>query len=75
SEFFPGVYINRITRGSPAYKAGFLPGSIITQIDKNEIRNLIDLQAIAEQKQNIQKAISFLLVDPRGSIEYKAIKP
>ncbi|MCP4705023.1 MAG: PDZ domain-containing protein, partial [candidate division Zixibacteria bacterium] len=37
SEFFPGVYINRITRGSPAYKAGFLPGSIITQIDKNEI--------------------------------------
>ncbi len=75
SEFFPGIYINRISRGSQAYRAGILPGSVITQIDNKEVKNLIELQAIAEQMQNRQKAIPLLLVDPRGSIEYKAIKP
>ena len=75
SEYFPGIYINRVTRGSQAYRSGILPGSVITQIDNNEIKNLIELQAIAEQMQNRQKAIPLLLVDPRGQIEYKAIKP
>jgi len=75
SDFFPGIYINRITRGSQAYRAGILPGSVITQVDNNEVKNLIELQAIAEQMQNRKKAIPFLLVDPRGSIEYKAVKP
>lgn len=75
SDFFPGIYINRVSRGSPAYRSGILPGSVITQVDNNEIRNLIELQAIAEQMKNRQKAIPLLLVDPRGSIEYKAIRP
>jgi len=75
SDFFPGVYINRVARGSQADKAGILPGSIITQANNEEIRNLIELQTVAEQIQDRTKAIPLLLVDPRGSIEYKAIRP
>jgi Do/DeqQ family serine protease len=75
SEYFPGVYINRVRRGSSAYRAGILPGSIITQLDNREVKNLVDLQLIAEGLEGKKKAIPFLLVDPRGSIEYKAIRP
>jgi serine protease Do len=74
-DYIPGVFINRVRRGSPAYRAGIAPGSIITQVDNKEIKNLVELQVIAEGMEGRQKAIPFLLVDPRGSIEYKAIKP
>jgi serine protease Do len=74
-DYFPGVYINRIVNGSSAYKAGFMPGSIITQVDNQEVKNLVDLTLIAEGMEDRKKAIPFLLVDPGGSIEYKAIKP
>ncbi len=74
-DFIPGVFINRVRRGSPAYRAGIAPGSIITQVDNKEIKNLVELQVIAEGMEGRQKAIPFLLVDPKGSIEYKAIKP
>ncbi len=72
---FPGVYINRVGRNTPAYGAGIMPGSIITQVNNVEIKNLVDLQMVAEQLQGRQKAIPFLLVDPSGSIEYKAVRP
>lgn len=75
AEHFPGVYINRVGRGTPAYQAGIMPGSIITQVNNVEIKNLVDLQTVVEQVQNRSKAIPLLLVDPSGSIEYKAIKP
>ena len=75
SDYFPGVYINRVVRGSQAYKAGVMPGSIITQINNREIKNLADLRIIAESLEGQVKAIPFLLVDPGGSIEYKAIRP
>ncbi len=75
SDYFPGIYINRVARNSAAYRAGILPGSIITQIDGIEVKNLVDLQQAAEKSRDIKKAIPILLVDPRGSIEYKAVRP
>ncbi len=75
AEQFPGVYINRVGRGTPAYQAGIMPGSIITQVNNVEVKNLVDLQAVAQQLQSRSKAIPLLLVDPSGSIEYKAIRP
>jgi len=75
SDYFPGVYINRVARNSAAYRAGILPGSIITQIDDKEVKNLVDLQQAAEANRDVKKAIPLLLVDPRGSIEYKAVRP
>lgn len=75
SEHFPGVFINRVRRGSPAYRSGILPGSIITQVDNKEVQNLVELQIIAEGMEGRQKAIPFLLIDPGGTIEYKAIRP
>lgn len=75
SDFFAGVFINRVSRASQAYKAGVLPGSVITQVDNIEVKNLVDLQLIAEGLEGRKKAIPFLLVDPKGSIEYKAIRP
>lgn len=75
ADYFPGVFINRVRRGSSAYRAGIVPGSIITQVDNQEIKNLVELQVIAEGLEGRNKAIPFLLVDPGGSIEYKAIKP
>lgn len=74
-ETFPGVYINRIGRGSSAYRAGIMPGSIITQVDNVEVKNLVDLQNAVEGLQGRTKAIPLLLVDPSGSIEYKALRP
>jgi len=75
SDYFPGVYINRVVKGSQAYLAGVMPGSIITQVDNKEVKNLADLQIIAESLQSKSTAIPFLLVDPGGSIEYKAVRP
>ena len=75
SDYFPGVFINRINKGSPAHKSGVLPGSIITQVANTEVRNLADLQAVAQNLKGKGGAIPFLLVDPGGSIEYKAIRP
>lgn len=75
SDYYPGVFINRVARGSQAYVAGVMPGSVITQVDNVEVKNLADLQQIAEKLKDRNQAIPFLLVDPRGSIEYKAIKP
>jgi Do/DeqQ family serine protease len=75
SDYFPGVFIYRVRGGSKAHNAGVLPGSIITQVDNKEVKNLVDLQLIAEELEGKKEAIPFLLVDPRGTIEYKAIRP
>jgi serine protease Do len=75
SDYFPGVFINRVSRGSQAYKAGIMPGSVITQVNNADVRNLVDLQLVAENLEGKSKAIPFLLVDPGGSIEYKAVRP
>ncbi|MBN2227638.1 MAG: trypsin-like peptidase domain-containing protein [candidate division Zixibacteria bacterium] len=75
SDYFPGVYINRVSRGSAAYRADIMPGSIITQVNNSEVKNLDDLQSAVNSMRDMKKAIPILLVDPRGSIEYKAIRP
>jgi S1-C subfamily serine protease len=75
SEYFPGVYINSVGRGTPAERSDIMPGSIITQVNNKEVKNLVDLQLVVEEMPNSTKAIPFLLVDPRGSIEYKAVRP
>ncbi len=75
SDYFPGVYINRVARNSAADRSGILPGSVITQVNDSAVKNLVDLQQAAEQSRDVKKAIPLLLVDPRGSIEYKALKP
>jgi serine protease Do len=74
-EYFEGVYVRRVSRGSAADKSDILPGSVITQVDNREVRNLADLQAVAEELQGRRTAIPILLVDPRGAIEYRAIRP
>ncbi len=75
AEYFPGVFINRVDRGSPAYRAGIMPGSIITQVDNREIKNLVELEVAVENIKDREKAVPLLLVDPSGNIEYKAIRP
>jgi serine protease Do len=75
ADFFPGVYVYRLARGSVAYRAGILPGSIITQVDNKDVKNLTDLEQAVNEYRDIKKPIPLLLVDPSGQIEYKAIKP
>ncbi|UCD94313.1 MAG: trypsin-like peptidase domain-containing protein [Candidatus Zixiibacteriota bacterium] len=75
SDYFPGVFISRVSKGSQSYKAGILPGSVITQVNNVEVKNLVDLKLVAENLEGESKAVPFLLVDPRGSIEYKAVRP
>lgn len=74
-EYFEGVYVRRVSRGSPSDKSEIMPGSVITQVDNREVKNLSELQAVAGDLQGRATAIPVLLVDPRGSIEYRAIRP
>ncbi|MCX6827927.1 MAG: Do family serine endopeptidase [candidate division Zixibacteria bacterium] len=74
-EFFPGIYVVRVARGSQADRAGIQPGSIITQVDNKEVKNIVELEAIAGGMKSRNTAIPFLLVEPGGSIEYKAVRP
>jgi serine protease Do len=74
-EYFPGIYVRSVSRGSSADRSGITPGSIITQVDNKDVRNLAELENVAVQIQNRRTAIPILLVDPTGSIEYKAIRP
>mgnify|MGYP001316339379 CR=1 FL=1 len=74
-DYLPGVLVNRVTRNSRADQAGIHPGSIITSIDNVEIKNLDDLNIEAESLKARKTAIPFLVVDPSGSIEYKAVRP
>jgi len=74
-EYFEGVFVRRVGRGSPSDKSEIMPGSVITQVDNREVRNLDELQAVARELQGRATAIPVLLVDPRGSIEYRAIRP
>lgn len=74
-DYFAGVYVNRIARNSQADRAGILPGSIITQVDNKDVKSLADLRAITQGFEKRKGAIPVLLVDPRGSIEYKALRP
>lgn len=74
-DYFPGVYVNRITRSGQADRAGILPGSIITSVDNIEVKDLDDLRRIAGNLQGRRTAIPLLVVDPTGLIEYKAVRP
>jgi serine protease Do len=74
-DYFAGIYVNRIVRNSQADRAGILPGSVITQVDNKDVKNLDDLRAITQDLAGRKGAVPILLVDPRGSIEYKALRP
>ncbi|SYZ72620.1 conserved hypothetical protein [Candidatus Zixiibacteriota bacterium] len=74
-DYLPGVLVNRVARNSRADQANIHPGSIITSIDNVEIKNLDDLKLEMQSLKGRKSAIPFLVVDPSGSIEYKAIRP
>ena len=74
-DYIPGVLIFRVHRGYRSYKSDILTGSIITRVDNKEVNNLDDLQAIAKRINVGKRTVPVLLVDPGGSIEYKAIRP
>jgi serine protease Do len=75
ADFYSGIFINRVAYGSQASQAGIMPGSVITQVDKKDVKNLVELELLVADMENRDKTIPLLLVDPRGAIEYKAIRP
>ncbi len=74
-DYMPGVYVNRVARGSRADIGGIHPGAIITAVDNVEIKSLDDLKKVADGLRARKTAIPFLVVDPSGSIEYKTVRP
>jgi len=52
-----GVEVAEVAPGSPAAQRGLRPGDIITAVNRNRVRNLPDLESIAESNR-----ILFLLV-------------
>jgi serine protease Do len=59
-----GVLITGIQSGSPAEDAGLQPGDVITQINKQEIKDLSDYQQALKQ---VKKGENLLLLIRRGS--------
>jgi len=48
--FWTDTVIDNVTEGSPAQKAGLLPGDKITAANNTPVRNTVDLMKILEQK-------------------------
>jgi regulator of sigma E protease len=63
--FWTDSVIDNVTEGSPAQKAGLIPGDIIKTVNNTPVRNTVDLMKIFEQKPGTLA----LEIDRSGSTE------
>lgn len=70
-----GVIVTDVLRNSPADNTNIVPGVIILEIDKYEVRNLADYRAAAAGVKNKNKPISLIVLDTEGNMRWAAIDP
>jgi serine protease Do len=70
-----GVIVVEVTPGSPAYNRNIVPGVIIVEIDKFEIKNIHDYRDAVAKLKDRKKSISFIVYDTEGNTRWVGIKP
>jgi len=70
-----GVIVVDVIKGSPAYIKNIVPGVIIVEIDKYEIKNIHDYRDAVTDLKDRNKSISFIIYDTEGNYRWVGIKP
>ncbi len=70
-----GVLVTKVTPGSPAYNRNIVPGTIIVEIDKFEIKDVNDYREAVANLKDREKSISFIIFDTEGNTRWVGIKP
>lgn len=69
-----GVYVNEVTKGSPAYKAGLKEGNIITAFDGQTVSKADDLTSLLQYYEAGEKVELTILVEKDGEYTERTIK-
>lgn len=70
-----GVIVTNVIPGSPAYNRNIVPGVIIIEIDKYEIKDISDYRDAVVALKDTQKSISFIIYDTEGNTRWVGISP
>ncbi|MDD3732110.1 MAG: trypsin-like peptidase domain-containing protein [candidate division Zixibacteria bacterium] len=70
----PGLYVVRVYPGTPADRASITEGTIIMQINKEQVTSVNELKNLAK-KLSGENRISLIVQEPNGSIARKVIRP
>lgn len=70
-----GVIVTNVAPGSPAYNRNIVPGVIIIEIDKYEIKDINDYRDAVADLRDKQKSISFIIYDTEGNTRWVGINP
>ncbi len=74
-DFRPGVIVTNVVPASPADIQGITPGTIIIEVDHQDVRTKSDFSKVTGQLSGRTKAIALIGYDVLGNIKYFAIKP
>lgn len=69
-----GVYVNEVTKGSPAYKAGLRAKSIITHFDGQSVKTAADLTDLLKYYEAGERVELDILVPDGDDYEERTIK-
>jgi serine protease Do len=70
-----GVIVVEVMPGSPAYNRNIVPGVIIVEIDKYDIKNIHDYRDAVVKLKDRKKSISFIIYDTEGNTRWVGIRP
>ncbi len=70
-----GVIVLNVIPGSPAYNRNIVPGVIIVEIDKYEIKDISDYREAVANLKDKEKSISFIIYDTEGNTRWVGINP
>lgn len=70
-----GVYVRRVSSGTPADNASITRGSIILQINNETVSGVEDLDRIVSKLPSFTQRLPLIVVEPDGTIARKVIRP
>lgn len=74
-DYHEGVIVTYAESGSPADIEGITPGTILFEINHEDVKSDADFYRLKSQLQDRTKAIALIGFDNRGNVKYYAIKP
>ena len=70
-----GVFVQRVSAGSPADNSSVSRGTIIMQISNQPVSSVEDIVTISSNMSGIPRRIPMIVVEPDGSLVRKVIRP